>query len=482
MKKPRADSPAESTPEPHDLAARAAALREELERASYDYHVLDRPSISDREYDRLYRELLDTRASASHAPHRRLADHARRRGAGERARQAHAPHPDAVAGERIQRGGADGVGGADRSPRRRGRPRVGLHVRAQDRRRGGEPHVSRRGLHRRGDARQRHDRRERHGESANAARRSASFARQRTSAHHGDSRRSLHAVLGVRTDERRARDAGAAGVRQSAQLVGGRAPAARPERHRSAASALLRLLDRRPRRRLAARHDAERPARAPRILGHPRRAAPLPLHGARRSSRVGARRGEHCSRLDRFRDRRRGRQSRFARALARPGRRRRTRTALRDRAQVRAGHRRDAAPRDRSERRAHRNDQSVRGARASRDRRRAGEARHAAQLRPRRAQGPARRRHRAGQARRRGHPADHRPRPGQARSGESAATVRAADALPVVRHGAGSAAPSSACSTARTSSAPRANSRGSCTSRPARRWTFEDSHTRVSSS
>src|SRR6185503_18863842 len=39
-------------------AARAAALREEIERASYEYHVLDQPSISDAEYDRLYRELL----------------------------------------------------------------------------------------------------------------------------------------------------------------------------------------------------------------------------------------------------------------------------------------------------------------------------------------------------------------------------------------------------------------------------------------
>ena len=39
-------------------AARAAALRSELERASYEYHVLDQPSISDAEYDRRYRELL----------------------------------------------------------------------------------------------------------------------------------------------------------------------------------------------------------------------------------------------------------------------------------------------------------------------------------------------------------------------------------------------------------------------------------------
>jgi DNA ligase (NAD+) len=39
------------------LAARAAELRRTLERASYEYYVLDRPEISDLEYDRRYREL-----------------------------------------------------------------------------------------------------------------------------------------------------------------------------------------------------------------------------------------------------------------------------------------------------------------------------------------------------------------------------------------------------------------------------------------
>jgi len=40
-----------------DPARRAAALRTQLERASYEYYVLDRPSLSDAEYDRLFREL-----------------------------------------------------------------------------------------------------------------------------------------------------------------------------------------------------------------------------------------------------------------------------------------------------------------------------------------------------------------------------------------------------------------------------------------
>ena len=40
-----------------ELSARAATLREQLERASHEYYVLDRPSLSDHEYDRRFREL-----------------------------------------------------------------------------------------------------------------------------------------------------------------------------------------------------------------------------------------------------------------------------------------------------------------------------------------------------------------------------------------------------------------------------------------
>jgi len=43
-------------------AARAAELRRILERANHAYHVLDKPEISDAEYDRLFRELQDLEA------------------------------------------------------------------------------------------------------------------------------------------------------------------------------------------------------------------------------------------------------------------------------------------------------------------------------------------------------------------------------------------------------------------------------------
>lgn len=48
-----------SKPDIGRLSARAAALREQLDRASHDYYVLDRPTLSDREYDKLFRELCD---------------------------------------------------------------------------------------------------------------------------------------------------------------------------------------------------------------------------------------------------------------------------------------------------------------------------------------------------------------------------------------------------------------------------------------
>jgi len=41
------------------MRARSVALRQQLEQASHDYYVLDRPTIPDAEYDRLFRELQE---------------------------------------------------------------------------------------------------------------------------------------------------------------------------------------------------------------------------------------------------------------------------------------------------------------------------------------------------------------------------------------------------------------------------------------
>src|SRR5213079_1783734 len=43
-------------------AARAAELRRILERANHAYYILDKPEMSDAEYDKLFRELQDLEA------------------------------------------------------------------------------------------------------------------------------------------------------------------------------------------------------------------------------------------------------------------------------------------------------------------------------------------------------------------------------------------------------------------------------------
>jgi DNA ligase (NAD+) len=49
-------------PIPPNRAARAAELRRQIDQASYEYHVLDSPTLSDRDYDLLFRELQDLEA------------------------------------------------------------------------------------------------------------------------------------------------------------------------------------------------------------------------------------------------------------------------------------------------------------------------------------------------------------------------------------------------------------------------------------
>ena len=48
---------------PKAAAARAAKLRDQIERANHQYYVLDAPTLSDAEYDRLFRELQQLEAS-----------------------------------------------------------------------------------------------------------------------------------------------------------------------------------------------------------------------------------------------------------------------------------------------------------------------------------------------------------------------------------------------------------------------------------
>ena len=58
-------------PAPRQAAARAEALRAEIERHNHAYYVLDAPTVPDAEYDRLFRELQDIEAAH---PELRAAD------------------------------------------------------------------------------------------------------------------------------------------------------------------------------------------------------------------------------------------------------------------------------------------------------------------------------------------------------------------------------------------------------------------------
>src|SRR6202789_542230 len=60
-----------STEPPKKAAARAAQLREVLERYNYRYHALDDPEVPDAEYDRL---MLELRAIESQFPQLLVAD------------------------------------------------------------------------------------------------------------------------------------------------------------------------------------------------------------------------------------------------------------------------------------------------------------------------------------------------------------------------------------------------------------------------
>lgn len=54
---------ADAVPPPEDWRARAAWVREQLERANHQYYVLDNPEISDYEWDQMFRELVDLEAA-----------------------------------------------------------------------------------------------------------------------------------------------------------------------------------------------------------------------------------------------------------------------------------------------------------------------------------------------------------------------------------------------------------------------------------
>jgi DNA ligase (NAD+) len=127
---------------PTDPAARASELRAAIDDANYRYYVLDDPTIEDREYDRLLRELTDLEAA-----HPELAtpdSPTQRVGAAPSSTFAEVRHEFPM----LSLGNAFGHDELRECPGRQGaRPRRmpgrGLCLRAEDRRPGDQPEVRR---------------------------------------------------------------------------------------------------------------------------------------------------------------------------------------------------------------------------------------------------------------------------------------------------------------------------------------------------
>ena len=332
---------------PPDAAAPPSCARC-CEQASHEYYVLDRPTLSDAGVRS--RSFASCRRSSASIPTLRTADsptHARRRRAGERTREAQHLVPMLSLGnafneeeleeweERLVRLAGDDA------------RRAGYVTRAQDRRRRGEPHVPRRRAHRRA----RRAATASIGENVTANLRTLRDVPLRL---RGDDVPPLLEIRGEvylpfsrfeRMNEERVaagepvfanpRNSAAGALRQLDPAI----TATRPLRFFGYAVALP------PGATLPVRH-AVGAARHAGAVGHSGRAAPSALRDAGRSARVGARRRARAARASSTsRSTAAWSRSTRLRSAGRARRRRRTRAALGDRAQVRARHRRDEAAR-----------------------------------------------------------------------------------------------------------------------------------------
>ncbi len=314
-------------------------LKRALEQHAHRYYVLDDPTIGDGEYDALLDEL---RGIEREHPELLSADSPTQRVGGEpigRLEKVEHLEPmlslDNVRSEEE----LQSVGGAHaQSPGTRGDLRAVLSVRgrAEDRRPGDQPRLSRWHAGARSHARERRGGRGRDAQPAHDPLDPAEAVRRATA--RGGARRGLHVARGLHGAERAPGGSGRVDVHEPAQLGRRDDPSARPGGRRQAAAVVLGLPGRRhgePRLRAPLRGVAVA-ARA-RFPGQPGHQAARQRGGRDRAvpAVAGAPRGAG------FRDRRRGDQGRRSGAPAQVGVGW-TRPALGGRVEVSADHRRDA--------------------------------------------------------------------------------------------------------------------------------------------
>src|SRR5437762_3517891 len=172
------------------------------------------------------------RSPASRAPHAGQPHPPHRRRARGGVPEAPSPRADAVARQRLQRGGARRMGRAECAARPRGQAGR-LQPGGEDRRRRGEPDLRRRGVRHRRHAGERRRGGGHHGQPAHRARPPAPVARQALAPEDGSAGRGLSLQVPVREAEPGARGGGGAAVREPPQRRRRGAAPARPQDHPS---------------------------------------------------------------------------------------------------------------------------------------------------------------------------------------------------------------------------------------------------------
>ena len=190
-------------------AARVDALREAIARHNQRYYVLDAPTVSDAEYDALFRELAGARSASTRRWSRRIR---RRSASAARALAAFAPvrhrcrccrsAPRPTRRPRARRSSTRASGATSALADRGAAGRI--HRRAQVRRARRQPALRARPARRGGDARRRRDRRGRHAQRPHDPRRSAAARDEERRRAARSARRGLHGAEGLRAAQRTA--------------------------------------------------------------------------------------------------------------------------------------------------------------------------------------------------------------------------------------------------------------------------------------